>query len=391
MTKPLDPIEPITATMSHDGPHPDNCENCLTALQGPYCHACGQHGHNPLKSFKHAIEDVFESFWHVDGRIFRTLRDLLLPWRIINNYLGGQRVRYIPPLRIFVILSLVTFFVAHFAIHSETGPIQFNDADANSISAATTVEDVQRLRDKALADIDKGATEDNNNPAFVKGVLETARKAIQTQADTRIRALEDAKAKGQPVPPPSPALVMDTPDDHDDGGDWNVTTQKVHVAWMPEFVNDALNNAVQRGAKNAKRFAKDRSELFQAWIGSIPTALFFMVPFFALLLRVFYLFTPWTYLEHLVVALYSHAFLLLGSLASFLLSMSLRALLGSGPVNAMISFLVMAMMVILLWTQKRVYRQGWMLTLVKWFAVGSIYWFLLGFGALFALLLVFLK
>lgn len=391
MTKPLDPIEPITATMSHDGPHPDNCENCKTALQGPYCHACGQHGHNPLKSFRHAIEDVFESFWHVDGRIFRTLRDLLLPWRIINNYLGGQRVRYIPPLRIFVILSLVTFFVAHFAIHSETGPIQFNGADTNSISAATTVEDVQRLRDKALADIDKGATADKNDPAFVKGVLATARKAVQAQADTRIRALEDAKAKGQPVPPPSPALVMDTGDSGNDGGDWNVTTERVHVSWLPEFVNDALNNAVQRGAKNAKRFAKDRSELFQAWMGSIPTALFFMVPFFALLLRVFYLFTPWTYLEHLVVALYSHAFLLLGSLVSFLLSMSLRALLGSHAVNAMITFLVMAMMVILLWTQKRVYQQGWMLTLVKYFAVGSIYWFLLGFGALFALLLVFLK
>ncbi|MBS0226791.1 MAG: DUF3667 domain-containing protein [Proteobacteria bacterium] len=391
MTKPLDPIEPITATMSHDGPHPQYCENCTTALQGPYCHACGQHGHNPLKSFKHAIEDVFESFWHVDGRIFRTLRDLLLPWRIINNYLGGQRVRYIPPLRIFVILSLVTFFVAHFAIHSETGPIQFNNTDANGIPAATTVEEVQRLRDKALADINEGTAKGNHNPGFVAGVLDAARQAVQAQADQRIHELENAKAKGQPVPPPSPAFVVDTSDNHNDGSDWNVTTRKIHVAWLPEFANDALNNAVQRGAKNAKRFSKDRSELFQAFIGSIPTALFFMVPFFALLLRVFYLFTPWTYLEHLVVALYSHAFLLLGSLVSFLLSMSLRTLLGSGPVSAMISFLVMAMMVILLWTQKRVYRQGWMLTLAKWLAIGSIYWVLLGFGALFALLLVFLK
>lgn len=389
MTKPLDPIEPITATMPHDGPHPDNCENCQTALQGPYCHECGQHGHNPLKSFRHAIEDVFESFWHVDGRIFRTLRDLLLPWRIINNYLGGQRVRYIPPLRIFVILSLVTFFVAHFAIHSETGPIRFNDADTNSIGAATTVEDVQRLRDQALADIAEGGA-DKHNPAFVKGVMETARQAVQTQADTRIRALEDAKAKGLPVPPPSPVLVMDTSDTRSDG-EWNVTTRQVHVSWLPEFANRALNNAVQRIAGNAKRLSKDRSALFQAWVGSIPTALFFMVPFFALLLRVFYLFTPWTYLEHLVVALYSHAFLLLGSLVSFLLSLSLRGLLGEHAVNTMITFLVMAMMVILLWTQKRVYRQGWMLTLAKYFAVGSIYWFLLIFGGLFALLLVFLK
>lgn len=390
MTKPLDPIEPITATMPHDGPHPTHCENCAAALQGPYCHDCGQHGNNPLKSFRHAIEDVFESFWHVDGRIFRTLRDLSLPWRIINNYLGGQRVRYIPPLRIFVILSLVTFFVAHFAIHSEAGPIRFNDTDTNSISAATTVADVQRLRDQALAEIDKGATEGNNNPAFVKGVLATARKAVQAQADARIRALEDARTKGLPVPPPSPVLVMDTTDNHDDG-DWSISTTPIHVAWLPEFANNALNGAVQRGAKNAKRFSKDRSELFQAWIGSVPTALFFMVPVFALLLRVFYLFTPWTYLEHLVVALYSHAFLLLGSLASFLLSMSMRTLLGSGAVSAMITFLVMAMMAILLWTQKRVYRQGWMLTLGKYFVIGSIYWILVGFGALFALVLVILK
>ncbi len=389
MTKPLDPIEPITATMSHDGPHPSHCENCKTALQGAYCHECGQHGHNPLKSFRHAIEDVFESFWHVDGRIFRTLRDMLLPWRIINNYLGGQRVRYIPPLRIFVILSLVTFFVAHFAIHSETGPIRFNGPDANGISAATTVEEVQRLRDQALAKIDQGGA-DKDNPAFAKNMLDAVRKGVQAQSDARIRALEEAKAKGLPAPPPGSTTVED-PDSKDDGGDWNVSTEEIHVSWLPGFVNDALNNAVQRGAKNAKRFAKDRSELFQAWIGSIPTALFFMVPVFALLLRVFYLFTPWTYLEHLVVALYSHAFLLLGSLASFLMSMSLRALLGSGAVSAMISFLVMGMMVILLWTQKRVYKQGWALTLVKWFAIGSIYWFLLIFGGLFALLLVFLK
>ena len=389
MTKPLDPIEPITATMPHDGSHPDACENCDAALQGPYCHLCGQHGHNPLKSFRHAIEDVFESFWHVDGRIFRTLRDLLLPWRIINNYLGGQRVRYIPPLRIFVILSLLTFFVAHFAIHSEAGPIRFNGQDTNDISAATTVEDVQRLRDQALAGIDEGAA-DKNNPAFVADVMTAARQAVQASADARIRDLQDAKAKGLPVPPPT-AVVVDMPETRDDGGGWNVTTKQVHVSWLPGFANTALNDGVQRIAKNAKRLSKDRSALFQAWVGSIPTALFFLVPVFALLLRILYLFTPWTYLEHLVVALYSHAFLLLGSLACFLLSLTLRAVVVANAVNAMISFLVIVMMVILLWTQKRVYNQGWPLTLVKYFVIGTIYWFLLVFGGLFALLLVFLK
>lgn len=78
------------------------CENCNTALQGHYCHRCGQSAHNPLKHVGHAIEEVFESFWHLDGRIFRSLRDLCIPGRIALNYLNGRRVGYVQPLRLFV-------------------------------------------------------------------------------------------------------------------------------------------------------------------------------------------------------------------------------------------------------------------------------------------------
>jgi len=35
------------------------CENCDTALQGHYCHRCGQSAHNPLKHVSHVIEEVF--------------------------------------------------------------------------------------------------------------------------------------------------------------------------------------------------------------------------------------------------------------------------------------------------------------------------------------------
>ena len=79
--------------------------------------------HSPLHSLRHAVEDVFESFWHLDGRVFRTLRDLFVPGRVAVNYLAGQRVRYVPPLRLFVILSLLTFFVGRVAFD---GPTEVN-------------------------------------------------------------------------------------------------------------------------------------------------------------------------------------------------------------------------------------------------------------------------
>ena len=70
----------------HDGhASPVACENCGSTLQGHYCHVCGQRVHNPLRNFRHAVEEVFESFWHLDGRIFRTLRDLTVPGRVAGE------------------------------------------------------------------------------------------------------------------------------------------------------------------------------------------------------------------------------------------------------------------------------------------------------------------
>jgi hypothetical protein len=61
--------------------------------------------------------------------------------------------------------------------------------------------------------------------------------------------------------------------------------------------------------------------LAKAFLASVPSALFVLVPLFALLLRVLYLGSGRVYLEHLVVALYSHAFLCMGLLVVLLLSM----------------------------------------------------------------------
>ena len=57
----------------------------------------------------------------------------------------------------------------------------------------------------------------------------------------------------------------------------------------------------------------------RALLGAVPSALFLLVPVFALLLKLAYLGSGRLYLEHLVVALYSHAFLCMAMLAFFVL------------------------------------------------------------------------
>jgi len=88
-------------------------------------------------------------------------------------------------------------------------------------------------------------------------------------------------------------------------------------------------------------------------------------------------------MEHLIVALHSHAFLCLGLLLYALLMLGQQAVAGTSVAFLDPAFgLVEALLWIwaplyLLLMQKRVYGQGWTLTSLKFVVIGGIYSFTL--------------
>jgi hypothetical protein len=87
------------------------CANCGTALQGPYCHHCGQLAEDFHRSFGHLVEETVENLFHLDGRLWRTLPRLALkPADLTRDYLEGRRAGQIPPLRLFLVVVLLFFF-----------------------------------------------------------------------------------------------------------------------------------------------------------------------------------------------------------------------------------------------------------------------------------------
>ena len=131
----------------------------------------------------------------------------------------------------------------------------------------------------------------------------------------------------------------------------------------------------------ALRTVKDPELFKNALMGAVPSALFVLVPVFALLLKLAYIGTRRVYLEHLVVALYSHAYLCLCVLVFFALSfldglLPAQATVARAPVW-MAELLIMCWMpVYLFWMQQRVYRQHPAITLLKYLALGMLYFFL---------------
>jgi hypothetical protein len=87
------------------------CTNCGHSRIGVYCANCGerQPGHHDLK-VSHFLHELFHEVAHVDGKLFRTLRELIVrPGQLTREYFAGQKQRSVPPLRLFLTLFAVQF------------------------------------------------------------------------------------------------------------------------------------------------------------------------------------------------------------------------------------------------------------------------------------------
>lgn len=88
------------------------CQNCDTELAGPYCAACGQRHDPHLHSLPHFIAEAAETITHADSRLWRTLWALLAkPGWLTREFLVGRRARYLPPFRLYLVVTLLFFVV----------------------------------------------------------------------------------------------------------------------------------------------------------------------------------------------------------------------------------------------------------------------------------------
>jgi Protein of unknown function (DUF3667) len=114
---------------------PSACLNCGTKLLGPYCSECGQPAVDLRRPLRELTGNFFEDVLNLDTRLLRAIGPLLLrPGFLTREYLAGRRTRYSPPLRLFLIATLLfAGLVAVLPPRSElrivTGPAQAATSD----------------------------------------------------------------------------------------------------------------------------------------------------------------------------------------------------------------------------------------------------------------------
>jgi hypothetical protein len=394
--------EPLAPPVTESAPAADApqaktlCANCGSELFGPHCYACGQPVKGMVRQLSSILADMADTILNIDSRIFRTLWPLLVkPGFLTNEYLAGRRVRYVTPFRLYFFLSVIAILVMQMSLDATLDKSPINFDNENAISTAQTVEQAQTQRDAALAGLEQAKSAPGISKHALKGI-EKAEEKIHAQADKRLEYLKQvdaARANGKAIPP-DPQLQKNDDDFNLEIADktWNPKNSPIQIGWLPAFVNAKLNVLATRMVDNLPRIRKDPRPFLLGAFSTLPQVLFVVMPLFALLLKIFYIFKRRLYMEHVMVALHSHSFIFLSLLLITLAGLLRGAVEASAAwLAVLLGWVILALgwwlPIYLLIMQKRVYKQGWFLTVIKYFTIGFCYTILVSIGLVAALLI----
>lgn len=355
------------------------CLNCGTALQGPFCHYCGQPDRNFMRFFPALIREFMEEFLDLDSRFARTMKPLLFkPGRLTRDYLEGRRFRYTPPLRLYLFASIGFFLLAASlssnALRVNLAPAPEGGFNVNLDGAGP---DKRPLTPEDRADVEQALRDAGiDNPS---GFLEGFQAGWS----------EDGPATTANEPFTADQITVD-------GKPWNRETNPVVIDFMPGFVNDWINDEIEDSPAKARRINDNPDMIVNQLFDLLPATMFVLLPVVALLFKLWYLFAKRYYIEHLIYALHNHAFIFVSLIVILLLNqldstaLATRATWIDGMTDWAVAIVSVWIPVYLLISLRHVYQQGWLLTLGKFSVIGVCYLSLLVLVAASVTLLGFL-
>jgi hypothetical protein len=383
-----------------------HCENCGAPLAGEFCSQCGQHAIDYRRSIFRVVMDAADSFLNWDTKFLHSMNQLLIrPWQLTNDFNAGRRARYVHPLRLYLIASIVFFLLARAIDWDSQGPIQLTAQDRTELvaSLARMIEPNSPLTPEQRAQVElarvklaepEGALTAEERAELKKTIrayiksqfsksLSAEERAKMATMMARIPKLRDPGKELTPpvVPlPPDPSATAPVIDQPPVPPITVAPTPKAPIHFSvgpPGEKKSAFALWLEKQVKEKIGEDGARAKLFLETLRSnIPAMMLCCIPLFAFILKILYIRKGRFYVEHLVYALHIHTFLyvavIITSLAVMGANRTVPALAGW-----ITGLLVCAIVVQIFLSIRRVYKQGWFMTMVKFLFGGFVYFVIL--------------
>jgi hypothetical protein len=224
-----------------------NCNEVFAEINHNFCPYCGQENHTHKLPFKHFVMETLESLTHFDTKLLNTLNDLILkPGIAIKNYNSNKRARYVPPIRMYVFTTFVFLLIVSF------------------------------LFSHAI---------EENNETFRKNIMVVKTNGINLFTKTEIDSVSFIKLRGVK----------------------NLTNSEIDtILKSSQIKTDWLNTRIINSFIKLQTGDLKISDLYKKFVKYASYSFFVFMPFFALILKLFYFRKEYYYSEFLVFSIFYH-------------------------------------------------------------------------------------
>jgi hypothetical protein len=326
-----------------------HCDNCGAGVAGKFCSNCGQRVEPPLHSLRHFLTVAFEDVTHADSRLWRTLAALLFkPGFLTREFLHGRRARYLPPVRLYLVISLV-FFVWLSTI-AQPAPDEAHMTPEQRAEVAKARQSVEKVRRAA----------GSSAIVIAPGIDVSAPAAAPASAAPPSAA--PASAAPASAAPASAAPASAAPKEAFHGSSLEGDTEHCQKISYQGFWREALVRGCEQAAKDRGR------SLLESFMHNLPRAMFVFLPLLAAVMMLLYWHPRHYYVEHLLFYVHNHAFFFLMILLAGVLGTLLPSL------ATLIGWLTTLYIAWYVYRSMRVmYGQGRVRTLSKLAVLGVVY------------------
>ncbi len=311
------------------------CLNCgeLLQIDNNYCPNCGQKNDHQRVSIWRLTVEFLSNYFSLDSRFGNSLLPFLFrPGYLTNRFREGKRVSFVNPIRLYIILSVLYFFLVSL----------FVDRLTNEVKNASA-EDLAKIEKELSNDPDlPDSIPTNFKDAKARDIIKIDSATQFSFFDTDWQNYQNLKDKDLTIDQIYDSLKVDD---------------------KPFFEGLIVKQFVRIDQSQVENITSYLTK-------NLSLMMFILLPVVALIFKLLYVRRKqFYYFEHLVHSIHLHSF------AYFIFSLSI--VLNLTWEFEITEYAIFVFLVYFLFSIKRVYAQSWRKTIVKSLIIGWFYSFVL--------------
>ncbi|WP_452231191.1 DUF3667 domain-containing protein [Lacinutrix sp. MEBiC02404] len=330
-----------------------DCKNCEKPFDEAYefCPHCGQKDKDEL-TLGVLFYNTISNYFSFDARFFKSFFPLLFkPGYLAEKFIEGKRLLYLHPAQMYLFVAIVFFFLNSFRIDnwsnqldSQIGKVFKGNEVINTNTGNRVTDSINGVK------LTNRIKQDSIDRIEVREVLE-ANKIYTGFSEKQIDSIVSSEG----------FRAVDFSFDYTKKLDSLIAVDAPNKLIYKEMgVEGASGRFSQRFLSQGLKFYKQRKAggIFQSFFDTMSIAMFFILPIFALLLKLFFR-KSGRYSHHLVFSFYYFAFLF----TVFSLIVGVNYIVDIP--NWIDCLIVFSTFIYLFVAIKRFYKQGWFKSYLK--------------------------